>query len=70
MTGFSTVIRAVSGIDATKSNDTIDRLYTGFIRLDKTVVVNNTTGVGATTDAVPGADITYTTVLSSLMKPV
>lgn len=60
LTGYDTVIRATSGLDNTKSNDTIDRLYTGFIKLDKTAVVNNATGVGAATDAVPGAEITYT----------
>jgi len=42
------------------ANDTIDRLYAGFLRLVKSVVVDNTTGVGGATDAVPGADIVYT----------
>jgi hypothetical protein len=60
LTGYDTVIRATSGIDTSKTNDTIDRLYTGFIRLDKTAVVTNGTGVGAATDPVPGAVITYT----------
>lgn len=60
LTGYDTVIRATSGIDNTKTNDTIDRLYTGFIRLDKSYVVTNGTGVGGASDAVPGAVITYT----------
>lgn len=60
LTGYDTVIRATSGIDNTKFNETIDRLYTGFLRLDKSFVVDNQTGVGAATDAVPGADIIYT----------
>ncbi|MDT7541336.1 MAG: hypothetical protein QOE33_1240 [Acidobacteriota bacterium] len=67
LTGFSTTLRATSGIDNTQKNDTIDRLYTGFIRLDKTVSVSNATGVGAATDAVPGADITYTITYTNIM---
>ncbi len=60
LTGYDTVLRATSTIPLTvSSNDTIDRLYTGFIRLDKTVTVNNTTGVGGATDPVPGAQLTY-----------
>jgi hypothetical protein len=60
LTGYDTVIRATSEIDPTKFNDTIDRLYTGFIKLEKTAVVANGTGVGGATDPVPGAVITYT----------
>ncbi|HEV2862551.1 MAG TPA: hypothetical protein VGX48_16170 [Pyrinomonadaceae bacterium] len=58
--GFSTVIRATSGLTSSQSNDTINRVYTGFLRLVKTYQVINATGVGAATDAVPGADIVYT----------
>jgi hypothetical protein len=60
LTGFNTVVRATSANTPASSNDTIDRLYTGFLRLVKSVVVDNTTGVGGATDAVPGADIVYT----------
>ena len=60
LTGFDTVVRAASGNTPASTNDTIDRLYTGFLRLVKSVVVDNTTGVGGATDAVPGADIVYT----------
>jgi hypothetical protein len=67
LTAFSTTIRATSGIDSTKKNDTIDRLYTGFVRLDKTAAVSNTTGVGNATDAVPGADITFTVTYTNIM---
>jgi hypothetical protein len=67
LTGFSTTVRATSGIDNTQKNDTLDRLYTGFIRLDKTVSVSNATGVGGATDAVPGADITYTITYTNIM---
>ena len=59
LTGYDTVIRATSGNTNTQSNDTIDRVYTGFIRLIKSAVVNNGTGVGGANDPVPGAVITY-----------
>jgi len=59
LTGYHTVIRATSGATPTASNSTIDRLYTGFVRLDKTFSVSNGTGVGGATDPVPGAVITY-----------
>ena len=60
LTGYDTVIRATSQNDNTKFNDTIDRVYTGFLRLVKSFTVTNGTGVGAATDAVPGAVINYT----------
>ncbi len=59
LTGFDTVIRAMSTITPTATNDTIDRLYTGFIRLEKTVTVNNATGAGGPNDPVSGAEIEF-----------
>jgi hypothetical protein len=59
LTGFDTVVRATSANTPASFNRTIDRLYTGFVRLDKSQSVANGTGVGAATDAVPGAVITY-----------
>jgi hypothetical protein len=64
--GFAVVIRAVSTLTATANNETIDRLYTGFIRIDKSYVVINGTGVGGATDAVPGAVIEYTIAYRNL----
>ena len=60
--------RHPGGIDrhAASTNRTIDRLYTGFVRLDKTATVNNTTGVGGATDAVPGAEIVYTITYTNI----
>lgn len=58
-TPFSTIIRAQSVTDATAINDTIDRLYTGFVVTNKTATVNNPTGVGGASDPVPGAIINY-----------
>jgi hypothetical protein len=69
LTGYATVIRATSGNTNTASNDTIDRLYTGFLQLDKAATVANSTPNGGPTDPVPGAvitfAITYTNVSSS-----
>jgi len=45
LTPFSTVIRATSTVTAAASNNTIDRSYTGFVRLDKTATVANAIGV-------------------------
>lgn len=64
--GFSTTIRATSGISAGQSNDTIDRLYTGFLKLLKSYTVINGTSVGGPTDAVPGAHIEYTITYSNV----
>ncbi len=59
LTGYDTVIRATSGNTNTATNDTIDRVYTGFVQLVKTATVTNSTGVGGPNDAVPGAVITF-----------
>lgn len=64
--GFSTTIRATSGITSGQSNDTIDRLYTGFLKLVKSYTVINGTSVGGPTDAVPGAHIEYTITYSNV----
>ena len=59
LTGYDSIIRAASVATPAANNKTIDRLYTGFIRLDKAFSVSNSTGVGGATDPVPGAVITY-----------
>ena len=66
--GFSVVVRATSGLTPAQSNDTIDRLYTGFLKLVKTSQVINSTGVGGATDAVPGAHIEYTITYSNISQ--
>ena len=69
LTGYDAIVRATSVATPAANNKTIDRLYTGFVRLDKAFTVANGTGVGAATDPVPGAvityNITYTNVSSS-----
>jgi hypothetical protein len=59
LTAYDVVIRATSAATPGVHNDTIDRVYTGFVRLDKTVTVTNSTGVGGPNDPVPGAVLTY-----------
>jgi hypothetical protein len=66
LTGFDTVIRATSTVTPAASNKTINRLYTGFVRLDKSSSVSNSTGVGGATDPVPGALITYTVTYTNI----
>lgn len=66
LTGYDVVIQAASGITPANTNQTIDRYYTGFIRLDKTYTITNSTGVGGATDAVPGAVITYTITYTNI----
>jgi len=69
LTGYDTIVRVTSGTTPAANNKTIDRLYTGFVRIDKAFTVANATGVGGATDPVPGAvityNITYTNVSSS-----
>lgn len=69
LTAYDVVIRATSTATPGVYNETIDRVYTGFVRLDKTVTVTNGTGVGGPTDPVPGAilnfEIKYTNISSS-----
>jgi len=60
LTGYDTIIRATSVATPAANNKTSDRLYTCFAQLDKAFSVVNGTGVGAATDPVPGAVITYT----------
>ena len=59
LTGIDTPLKATSVTTPTSSNTTIDRIYAGYLQMVKTATVNNTTGVGAATDPVPGAEITY-----------
>jgi hypothetical protein len=64
LTGFDTVIRATSTLTPTAFNDTIDRLYTGFIRLEKssTIVKPN----GSSNFAAPGAVIEFSVTYSNV----
>lgn len=59
LSASDTTIQAASVNTPASTNSTIDRIYAGYLQLVKTATVNNTTGVGAATDPVPGAEITY-----------
>lgn len=59
LTAYPTIVRATSLNTPAANNDTIDRLYTGYLSLDKSQTVANATGRGGATDPVPGATITY-----------
>ena len=58
LTGFDTVIRVTSTVNPAVTNETIDRLYTGFIRIEKTARIINTAGDAR--NAGPGAEIEFT----------
>ncbi len=70
LTGFSAVLQAASAVTPGSTNRTIDRLYTGFIRLIKTANVTNATGVGGATDPVPGAQIEFVIAYTNVMTAV
>lgn len=69
LTGFDTVIRATSMMNPAVTNDTINRLYTGFIRVDETATIVKGAGAGSAGEMVPGAEIevtiTYTNISSA-----
>jgi hypothetical protein len=64
LTGFDVVIRATSTATVTAANETIDRLYTGFVRLDKSTAVVNSSG--NSTVAGPGAEIEFAITYSNV----
>jgi hypothetical protein len=68
LTGFATVIRATSGITNTNSNDTIDRLFTGFIRLTKSASTMDADGNPG--PAVPGNHIEFVINYVNIMTAV
>src|SRR5260370_37512044 len=64
--GFDPVIRAPTTATPTATNDTIDRVYTGFIRLDKSATVVNANGTAGSAIAPPGAEIEFAITYSNL----
>jgi len=66
LTGFDTVIRVTSTATPAATNDTIDRVYTGFIRLDKSATVVNATGTDGSATATPGAEIEFAITYSNV----
>jgi len=62
LTAYPTIIHALSGIDSS-SNDTIERLYTGYVSISKGSTVSNTLNVipsiAAGNTPVPGSTIAF-----------
>jgi hypothetical protein len=69
-TGFDTVIRVTSTINPSVTDETIDRLYTGFIRIDRTATIINSTGHGGANDAGPGAEIEFAITYANISSAV
>ncbi|HEY9402213.1 MAG TPA: hypothetical protein VIQ24_06015 [Pyrinomonadaceae bacterium] len=65
LTGFDSIIQAASGNTPANTNQTIDRLYTGFVRLDKTVTVVDASDNPSAT--IPGATIVYQITYTNIM---
>ena len=63
---FETVIRATSTVSPAVTNETINRIYTGFIRLENTHAIVNHTGVGGPAEAVPGAQVEFIITYSNI----
>ena len=63
---FETVIRATSTVSPAVTNETINRIYTGFIRLENAQAIVNHTGVGGPSDAVPGAQLEFMITYSNI----
>ena len=66
LTAFETIIRATSTLSPAVNHETINRIYTGFIRLEYAQAIVNRTGVGSQTDAVPGAQVEFTITYSNI----
>jgi hypothetical protein len=63
LAAYPTTIHAVSSLTPATTNDTIDRLYTGFVQITKSQTVTNALNVvpsmAAGSTPVPGATIAY-----------
>ena len=66
LTGHAVVLRIAHTSTPTLFNETIDRLWTGYINAVKTQVVTNSTGVGAANQPVRGAVIEYVLTYSNV----
>ena len=63
---FETIIRATSTVSPAVTNETINRIYTGFIRLEYGQAIVNRTGVGGPADTVPGAQVEFSITYSNI----
>lgn len=65
LNGFDSIVQAASGNTPANTNRTIDRLYTGFVRLDKSVTVVDASDNPSA--AIPGATIVYQITYTNVM---
>lgn len=69
LTSFDTIVRATSTVDPRVFNETIDRIYTSFVRIAVAWTVIDSTGAHDIKEAPPGSEIecqvTYTNISSS-----
>jgi len=70
LTSFDLVIRATSTIDPEITNETIDRVYTGFIRLDTTATVINRSGSAHTLETLAGTEIEFAFKYSNISSAI
>jgi hypothetical protein len=70
LTSFDTIIRATSTLDARVFNETIDRIYTGFVRIAVAWKAIDSTGAHDVKEAPPGTElecqISYTNISSDV----
>lgn len=66
LTGYNTVIRATSSIDPSISNETIDRIYTGFVRLQSSMSLVNGFGAVEIPKAPAGSEIEFAVTYSNI----
>ncbi len=59
LTAFDTILRATSTRDPAVTNDTIDRLYTGFVQLEMTARPINRSAPSDMVNAPPGTEIEF-----------
>jgi hypothetical protein len=66
LAGHSIVLRVSQAANPAIFNETIDRVYTGFIRAVKSQTVTNSTAIGAANAAVRGAVIEYVVIYDNI----
>lgn len=59
LTGFDTILRATSNKDPAVTNDTIDRLYTGFVQLEMKARSIDLSAASDLVNATPGTEIEF-----------
>ncbi|HEX3083727.1 MAG TPA: hypothetical protein VHP99_04330 [Pyrinomonadaceae bacterium] len=66
LTGYDTVVRATSTIDPAVTNETIDRIYTGFIRLDSAARIVGPNSTPDISRAVPGSELEFAVTYANI----